>query len=367
MNTIVIDNDTTKATLGMIREAGLAKLTPVIRDFLEGGAGAEFTLRRNLEAFNAWTFSPRVMSGNDFPSTATSFLGIDLALPVLTAPFGADKLFHPEGQRAVTKAAAAAGTASIVPEASSFSLEELAAGAPTAAVIGQLHPMGLRENVIKIIRRYEDVGYRALCLTVDCPTVGWREHNLRNGYVVTNDVVGGNYSPGSESAMEEALGQLYVHQVPVWSWEQLQGVMSETTLPWIAKGILTPTDARRAADAGAAAVLVSNHGGRQLDGSPSSLEVLPAIAAELHGEIPIALDSGIRRGSDVLKALALGADVVIIGRLAAYGLAANGQEGVEKVFELLQREMLTTLQLLGRGDARDLDAQAVTATKGWGP
>jgi len=359
MTMVEITNDTEWATLGLIREAGLSRLDPAIRDFLEGGSGQEFTLRRNREMFQNWAFSQQVLSGHAFPSLATSFLGIELEIPILTAPFGADKLFHPDGQSAVVRATSKMGAASIVPEASSFSLETLAEAAPVSAVVGQLHPMGSRENVLKMIRRYEAAGYRALCLTIDCPTIGWREHNLRSGYVITNDVVGGNYPPGTEIAMEEALGQLYVHEVPVWSWDELADVMSQTTLPWIAKGVLTPHDARRAIGAGAAAILVSNHGGRQLDGAPSSIEVLPQIAAEVAGRVPIAFDSGIRNGSDIVKALALGADVVVIGRLAAYGLAAGGENGVIRVLELIKREMHTVLTLLGHGNARDLTPAAV--------
>lgn len=359
MTTSQVLNEQEFATLDLVRAIGLAKLDEITRDFLEGGSGSELTLRRNTSQFDRLGLRATLMSGAPFPSVATSFLGMPLALPVLTAPFGADRLFHPDGQRAVVAAAAAAGTVSIVPEASSFSLEELAQTAPTAALIGQLHPLGSAENVLAIIRRYELAGYRALCLTLDCPTPGWREHNLRNNYVITDDVVGGNYPPGAEGAMHEALGQLFVHEEPLWSWAQLAELMTATKLPWIAKGILSARDARAAVDAGASAILVSNHGGRQLDGAPSSIEVLPEIVAEVGGEVQIALDSGIRRGSDVVKALALGADVVVIGRLAAYGLAADGQSGVGRVFGLLQRELITVLTLLGAGNITNLNARSV--------
>lgn len=346
-------------TLEVIRTAGLARLTPTILDFLERGSGDETTLNRNREQFSRWGFSPRPMSGLAAPSLSTTLFGHQLALPVLTAPFGADRLFHPDGQRAVVRSAAGAGVLSIVPEASSFPLEQLRSDAPASAKVGQFHPMGAPENVLRIIRRYEAAGYEALCVTLDCPTPGWREHNLRNGYVISSDVVGGNYPPGDEVAMEQALGQLFPHDEPVWSWEQLSRMMANTSLPWIAKGILDPIDAGAAVTAGASAVLVSNHGGRQLDGVPSSIEALAPIASELGGQVPVLLDSGIRTGADIIKAVALGADAVVIGRLAAYGLAAAGQSGVDRVFELLAAEMKIILTLLGHGSIGDIGPQAL--------
>lgn len=162
-------------TLEEIRATGLAALEPTIRQFLEGGAGAESTLRRNSAAFDDILFVPRVMSGLPFPSTSTTVLGIELSLPIMTAPFGADGYFHPDGQLAVARANARFGIVSVVPEAGTHSLEEVARAAPKAAVIGQLHPMGSESNFLELVRRYEDAGYRALCLTCDCPTPGWRE------------------------------------------------------------------------------------------------------------------------------------------------------------------------------------------------
>ena len=159
--------------------------------------------------------------------------------------------------------------------------------------------------------------------------------------------------------MERALGQLYPQEEPVWSWARLAELMSRTSLPWIAKGILTVEDATAAVRAGASAIAVSNHGGRQLDGVPSPIDVLPSIAMAVKGQAQIVLDSGIRRGSDVVKAVALGADVVMIGRLVAYGLSAAGERGVDQVLALLKGEIQTTLTLLGRGGIRDLDGSAV--------
>jgi isopentenyl diphosphate isomerase/L-lactate dehydrogenase-like FMN-dependent dehydrogenase len=350
-------------TLAEIRTTGLAALPPVIAAFLEGGSGSEITLRRNQAGFDDWLFSPRVMSGLPYPATNTKVLGIDLALPILTAPFGAEGYFHADGHLAVARSNERFGIASVVPEAGTFSLEDVAAASPAAAAVGQLHPMGSEASFLAIIKRYENAGYRALCLTLDCPTPGWREHNLVNAFNIHNRVVGGNYPPGAEIDMEQALGQLYAQERPVWSWDQLAQLMQQTDLPWMAKGILTVADAEAAIIAGASALVLSNHGGRQLDGAPSPIDVLPTIAAAVAGRAQILLDSGVRRGSDVVKAVALGADAVMIGRLTAYGLAAAGEAGADRVLALLKAEIENILVLLGRGSIHDLTSQAVTQAR----
>ena len=346
------------ATIDEIRDAALAKLEPAVTDFLEGGAGDEVTLRRNRRAFERWAFLPRVMNGLPAPQTRTTFMGIDLDLPILTAPFGADGLFAPEGQVAVARANQSVGAASIVPEAGSHPVEEIAAAAPRAALFGQFHPLGTETGFLRMMHRYEDAGYRALCLTCDCPTGGWRERNLRNRFMPDNAVIAGNYPP-TTGELEEVFGQLFDQDAPVWSWDKLGGLLSQTSLPWMAKGIMTVQDARAAVASGASALLVSNHGGRQLDGQRASLDALPEIRDAVGPGIGIALDSGVRRGADVVKAIALGADVVVLGRLAVYGLAAGGEAGVARVMELLRAEIRTILTLLGRGSIADLDRSAL--------
>lgn len=341
------------ATLDEVRHAALSRLAPEIADYLEGGAGQEVTLRRNREIFDRWAFSPRAMSGAAPADTRTRFLGIPLSMPVLTAPFGSDGLFHADGQVAVRRANHRVGTASIVPEAGSDSLEENAAAAPGTGAIGQLHPMGSDGNFGRIVERYERAGYSGLCVTVDCPTAGWRERNKRNRWVTPIDYLSGNY-PSSVEAMKAAFGQLYVHDEPTWTWEHLGDLLSGTSLPWMAKGILTAEDALAAVGAGASALLVSNHGGRQLDGVLTPMEALAGIRAAVGSEIEIAVDSGVRTGGDVLKALALGADVVVIGRLAVYGLCADGEDGVVRTLELLGAEMRQMLPLLGRSSVTEL-------------
>ncbi|GAA1203575.1 alpha-hydroxy acid oxidase [Pseudonocardia alaniniphila] len=342
------------ATLSEIVEAARAGLPPDVRDFLDGGAGRELTLRRNRQAFERWAYRPRIMTGNGAPDLTTSFLGVSLGLPILTAPFGADGLFHPEGHCAVARANAAEGAASIVPEAGTHAVEAVAAAAPVAARIAQIHPMGRPSNFAAMLRRIEDAGYGAVCVTVDCPTVGWREGTRHNRFDPDPAVLTGNYPVGGPVALDEVFGQLFTRTEPDWTWAELGERMAATRLPWMAKGILTAEAASAAVDAGASAVLVSNHGGRQLDGAPAALEQLPEVAAAIAGRAQIALDSGIRSGTDVVTALALGADVVVIGRLAAYGLAAAGEAGVRRIHQLLREEMRTVLTLLGAGSVRDL-------------
>jgi len=246
-----------------------------------------------------------------------------------------------------------------VPEAGTYSAEQVAEASPKAAAFGQLHPMGSEQNFRSMVRRYVDAGYRGLVLTLDCPTPGWREHNLLNDFNIDNRVVGGNYPPGAEIDMERALGQLYEQTETIWSWDKLRGLLVDCPLPWLAKGILTPDDADAALDAGAAGVIVSNHGGRQLDGVRSSIAALEPVVAAVAGRGVVLLDSGIRRGSDVVKAIALGADAVLIGRLCAYGIAAAGEEGAYQVLDLLRQEIETVLVLLGRGGITEIDRSAV--------
>jgi isopentenyl diphosphate isomerase/L-lactate dehydrogenase-like FMN-dependent dehydrogenase len=346
-------------TLSEVEQAGLRTLDRVILEYLQGGSGAEVTLNRNRSAFDRIRFVPRVLSGRPHPSTATTLLGIDLRMPVMTAPFGSDGYFHSEGHVAVARANERFGICSVVPEAGTFSVEQLAAAAPKAATFGQLHPMGTEANFRSMVRRYVEAGYRGLVLTLDCPTPGWREHFLLNDFTVDSRVVSGNYPPGAEIDMEHALEQLNPRGEPPWSWDKLGSLLAEYPLPWLAKGILTPEDAGAALEAGAAGVIVSNHGGRQLDGVRSTIEALEPIVAAVGGRGPVVLDSGIRRGSDVVKAIALGADAVLIGRLAAYGIAAAGEHGAYQVLDLLRREIETVLVLLGRGDITDLDRSAV--------
>ena len=340
-------------TLEEIHAAALKHLPTDVSVYLESGAGTEQTLRANREAFTRHVIKPRPMSGVDDPKTNTEFLGIPLSVPVLTAPFGGDALFSRDGHLAVARANAAVGTASIVPEVGSFSYEEVAAAAPAAARIGQLHPY---ESFHPVARRIKNAGYDALCVTVDCPVMGWRARSKMNRFHPDRAVWSGNVTHDGEPNVAETFGG---GVIPAWTWDQLAEATARHQMPWIAKGILTPESAEAAVNAGAHAIIVSNHGGRQVDPAPASLDALPEIVKAVDGQVPLLLDSGVRTGADVFLALALGATAVVIGRLAAYGLAADGEHGVRRTIELLTAELRTLMILAGVPDIASLTPGAV--------
>jgi 4-hydroxymandelate oxidase len=331
-----------------IHAAALKHLPQDAATYLESGAGTELTLHANREAFSRWVIRPRPMTGVSDPKTNTEFLGIPLSVPVLTAPFGGDALFAHDGHLAVARANAACGTASIVPELGSFPYEEVAGAAPAAARIGQLHPY---DSFDAVATRIKAAGYDALCVTVDCPIVGFRSRNRMARFHPDPAIWGGNVIRDGSPNMASTFG---AHVVPTWTWEQLAEATARHGMPWIAKGILTAEAAEAALNAGASAILVSNHGGRQVDPSPATLDVLPEIAAQVNGRVPVLLDSGVRTGADIFLALALGASAVVIGRLAAYGLAAAGERGVRRTIELLTQELHTLMTLAGIPDIPSL-------------
>jgi 4-hydroxymandelate oxidase len=240
-----------------------------------------------------------------------------------------------------------------VPEVGSFSYEDVAAAAPAAARIGQLHPF---DSFDPVARRIKNAGYDALCVTVDCATMGWRvKSKMSRGYPDPAVWSGNVTHDGEPNVASTYRGGI----IPNWTWDQLAEATARHGLPWIAKGILTPESAIEAVNAGASAILVSNHGGRQVDPAPASLDALPEIAQAVNGQVPLLLDSGVRTGADVFLALALGASAVVIGRLAAYGLAAAGEHGVRRTIELLTAELRTLMILAGVPDIASLTAGTV--------
>jgi 4-hydroxymandelate oxidase len=340
-----------------IRAAAVRRLPPDIVTYLESGAGTESTLRANREAFGRWVIRPRPMSGVSAPDTSTTILGIPLAVPVTTAPFGGDGMFWPDGHLAVARAGAACGIVSMVPELGTFSYEEVRAAAPAAARIAQVHPY---DSFGYAVKRIADAGYDALCVTVDCPMTGYRVRGAMTRSHPDIRVWGGNRLDDGTPSAGDMFGRGISPENPAWTWERLAEAAARQDLPWIAKGILTAEAAEAAITAGAAAILVSNHGGRQVDPAPASLDALPEVAAAVDGRVPLLLDSGVRTGADVLLALALGADAVVIGRLAAYGLAAAGEDGVRRTIELVTRELRTLMILAGIPDIKSITRDTIT-------
>jgi isopentenyl diphosphate isomerase/L-lactate dehydrogenase-like FMN-dependent dehydrogenase len=277
-------------TLDEIHTAALKNLPADVAVYLESGAGTEQTLRANREAFTSrYVIKPKPMSGVNDPKTNTEFLGIPLATPVLTAPFGGDALFSKDGHLAVARANAACGIASIVPEVGSFSYEQVASAAPAAARIGQLHPF---ESFDRVAERIKNAGYDALCVTVDCATMGWRVQNKMARFGFDPGVWFGNAIDDGGPNIASTFGG---GVIPDWTWDQLAEATARHQMPWIAKGILTPESAMAAVNAGASAILVSNHGGRQVDPAPASLDALPDIAQAVGGQVPLLLDLRPRR------------------------------------------------------------------------
>ncbi|WP_108667222.1 alpha-hydroxy acid oxidase [Euzebya rosea] len=339
-----------------LAERARANVDSAIWDFLEGGAGEESSVSANRAAFDRWAFRPRILAGNTPPDLSTTFMGERLAIPVATAPFGADGLFHADGQVAVARGIEATGGLAIAPHVSTHPMEAIREAAPQAAAWFQLHPVGSHDNFRRLVARAEAAGFRGLVITADCPTAGYRDRVLARQFVY-EDVMGGNYD--HEWSSDEMFGQFRTMTQDVWTFDELGGLMAETELPFMVKGVMTAEDALRSEQIGASAVLVSNHGGRQLDCAPGTLDQLEEVVDAVGGRIGVALDGGIRRGTDVLKAIALGAELVIIGRLAAMGLAAGGAEGVARAVQMLTDEMTKTMALIGRSTLAELDHRAV--------
>jgi 4-hydroxymandelate oxidase len=341
-------------TLAEIYRSAREQLTPDVWAFLDGGAGGEQSLRDNIAALARWSVRPRYLSGVTESDPRTTFLGLDLAFPAMTAPIGGDGLFHVRGQCAIAEAAAAAGIVPIVSEASPFALETVAESSSGPKIM-QLMAWGEPEQFLALARRAVEAGYSALCVTVDCPTLGWREGPMERRFTIPKRQWGGNYPQATDLAAD----RLMAGTGSDWTWETLAQVRSQIDVPVLAKGVMTAEDAEAAVAAGADGVVVSNHGGRQLDCLPATIDQLPEVVAAVGGRAHVALDGGIRRGTDVLKALALGAEVVCLGRLTAMALVAGGGAGVLTALSLLRAEFERSMLLAGRRTIADVDLSVV--------
>jgi isopentenyl diphosphate isomerase/L-lactate dehydrogenase-like FMN-dependent dehydrogenase len=326
-----------------------ARLAPHLWDFFQGGSDDEVTLRACRAAFERIRLRPRVLVDVSSIDTRTTVLGTPVSLPVLIAPTAAHCVAHPDGECATALGAGRAGTLMIASTVATRTLEEIAQAA-SGPLWFQLYVYPTFEVAEWLVRRAEAAGYRAIVLTVDLPKLGNRERDRRNGVTIPPPP----YQEANLAAVEKE-GQQWV---PL-TWDAIAWLRSITTLPILLKGILTAEDARLAVEHGVAGIVVSNHGGRQLDTSIPSIEALPEIAEAVGGRCEIYLDGGIRRGTDILKALALGARAVLIGRPALWGLAVNGADGVYDVLELLRRELELSMALAGRPTLASIDRSLV--------
>jgi 4-hydroxymandelate oxidase len=315
-------------SLAEYEEEARALLPAPVYDYYAGGAEDEVTLRANRAAFGRWFLRPRVLVDVSRVDPSVELLGERLSFPVLLAPTAFQRLAHPEGECATARAARAAGTLLVASTLSTCTLEETAGAAPGPLWL-QLYLFRDREISRALIQRAEEAGCRALCLTVTVPVQGNRERDARNAFRLPPGLEMANFRGLRQAGFPEAegsgLGAFIGREFdPSLTWEALSWLRSVTSLPLVLKGIVTPEDAALAVAHGADAVIVSNHGGRQLDGAEPTLRALPRVVEGVEGRVPVLVDGGVRRGGDVVKALALGARAVLIGRPYLWGLAAVG-------------------------------------------
>ena len=364
-----------------LRRMARRRLPRVVFDYIDGGADAEITLRENCRAFDDAVFRPRSAVVVPQVELRTRVAGAELSFPLLLAPVGSSRLFHPRGEVAAARAAGAAGIGYILSTLSGCTLEDVR-GATAGPAWYQLYLVGGHDVARATIARAREAGYTGLVVTIDTPVAGLRERDLRNG---TRELLAANpwgklrhlpqllARPGwlARVARDGGLMRFANVRLPegpmayadvgaaleksATSWADLRWIRDAWTGPLIVKGIHTADDARRSVDAGADAIVVSNHGGRQLDGVAATLRVLPEVVAAAGGRTEILLDGGIRRGSDIAKALCLGARAVLAGRAYAYGLGAGGEAGVARAIEILRADLVRTLRLLGCPSVQELD------------
>ena len=339
------------------------RLSTMAYDYVAGGSGDEVSVRANRAAFDRWRFLPRVLRGLDGVSLETSVLGQTVSMPVLIAPAGFHRLMCDEGELATARAAKGAGTIYTMSTAANVPMEEVA---PEAGPWWfQLYVFTDRGITRDLVERAAAAGASALVVTVDVPLLGRREADERNRFSLPTGLTMANVRT-PEHRLVESAGDgsgLNSYIASVWHsslrWEDLDWLASLSSLPIVPKGILHPDDAVRAFEHGAGAVIVSNHGGRQLDGAVASLDALPAVVEAVAGRGEILLDGGIRRGTDVLKALALGARAVMIGRPIHWGLAVGGEAGARHILELLRAELALDLMLCGVGSPAEVERSLI--------
>ncbi|HYM79567.1 MAG TPA: alpha-hydroxy acid oxidase [Candidatus Dormibacteraeota bacterium] len=375
-----------------LRRMARRRIPKSVFDYLDGGAEAELTLNENCRAFRDVTFRPRGAVAVADCSLKTRVLGHELSFPAMLAPVGYSRLMHPEGEVAAARAAGLAGTGYILSTISGHKLEDVRA-ASQGPVFYQLYLLGGREAAEAALDRARRAGYSALVITVDTPVSGMRERDPRNGmkellgsslfakipYVpnilahpgwLLSFLLDGGV-PRLENIVLPGKGPMELLDVAsalsnaVVTWGDLRWIREQWSGPIVVKGLLIGDDARRAVDEGASAVVVSNHGGRQLDSVSSTLRALPEVVAAVNGQIEVLMDGGVRRGSDIVKALCLGARAVLVGRAYAFGLAAAGQAGVTRAIEILRVDVERTLRLLGCSSVTALDRSYVETPQAW--
>ncbi|MDO8679985.1 MAG: alpha-hydroxy acid oxidase [Acidobacteriota bacterium] len=373
-----------------LRAMARRRLPRMAFDYIDGGADREWTLRENCRAYEQVLFRPRSAVATKSCDLGTTVLGINIDIPFLLAPVGSSRMFYPRGEERAASAAGDAGTIYTLSTLSGCRLEDVKA-ATSGDAWYQLYLVGGRDVANGAINRAKAAGYKALVVTIDTPVAGQRERDSRNGvkellarnlstvpylgqmlarpswlYSYFND--GGLMNFPNIVIGGEAMGYADVGaalEQSMVSWDDFRWIRDAWGGPVVVKGVHTADDARRAVGEGAEAIVVSNHGGRQLDGVAPTIRVLPEVVAAVKGQTEILLDGGIRRGSDVVKALCMGARAVLIGRAYAYGLGAAGEEGVARAIEILRSDIVRTMKLLGCATVADLDGSYVDVPAEW--
>ena len=375
-----------------LRRAAKRRLPRVVFDYIDGGAEDEWTLRANSRAFEAVTLRPRCAVAVPSCDLRTVVLGASLPMPLILAPVGSSRLIHPRGEEAAAHAAGAAGIPYVLSTFSGCLLEDVAA-ASSASLWYQLYLAGGRECALPALDRAKAAGFSALVVTIDTAVAGMRERDFRNGVkellggkmrsmlpfvsqlLVKPRWLAGFFADGGlmkfPNIVVPGKGPMLYADVTaaleqsVVTWEDLEWIREAWTGPIVIKGIHTAEDARRAVDEGADALVVSNHGGRQLDRVAPSLQMLPEVVAAIGDRIEVLFDGGIRRGSDIIKALCLGARAVLVGRAYAYGLGAAGEAGVARAIEILRADLVRTLKLLGCASVGELARSYIDVPRDW--
>ena len=365
------------------RIAARRALPRVLYDFVDGGAGAERTLKRNRAGFDDWRLCPRSFRSSSKVSLKSELLGSRLNIPILLAPTGAAGLLWPDGEAEAARAAAARGTVMQVSAGSLLSMEEIASASMGQKWL-QLFLYKDRGLTCEFLRRAQAAGYRAICVTTDAPVHGRRERDIRNGFSIDQRLTRStlfdaalhyrwwfrmmgqpkfamkNFEGRADSNMADMAAYIASVLDPDATWDDLSWLREQWEGPLVVKGILDPADAREAVTRGVDAVQVSNHGGRQLEGAVSTIDALPSICDAVDGAVPVLVDGGVTSGVDVLKALALGASACCIGRAYLWGLAVNGGKGVEAILQILEAELRKAMAIGGWRSLDSLDRNAVT-------
>ncbi len=348
-------------------------MTPEAYGYVAGGAGSEDTMRENLEAFRRWRIVPRMLRDVSTRDLSTEILGTALPAPVMLAPVGVLGIVHEEGELAVARAASSLGVPFILSTAASNTLEDVAEAAGIGPRWFQLYWPNDEDIAASFVGRAESAGYSAIVVTLDVPQLAWRPRDLQGAFLpfLTGEGIA-NYvadpaflaqldEPPEQNPTGAVLKWVSVFPHPTLTWERLSWLRERTPLPLLLKGVLHPDDARNAVDAGMNGIIVSNHGGRQVDGAIATLDALPAVV-EAAGDLPVLLDSGVRTGADAVKAIALGARAVLLGRPYAFGLGVGGEEGVRHVLRSFLAELELSMALSGFTSISEIDRAVLEPT-----